>query len=61
MLGGAVTLAIGLATLASAIWFDMKDPTRSTRNLGPCLLAAHGSGAADHLWRARAGSGFGVR
>jgi len=32
MLGGAVTLAIGLATLAAAIWFDMKDPTRSTRN-----------------------------
>ena len=32
MLGGAVTLAVGVGTLVAAILFDMKDPTRSTRN-----------------------------
>lgn len=29
---GAAMLLVGLATLAAAIWFDMKDPTRSTRS-----------------------------
>lgn len=29
---GAAMLAVGLITLAVAIWFDMKDPTRSTRS-----------------------------
>lgn len=32
LLGGAATLGIGIATLACAIAFDMKDPTRTTRS-----------------------------
>jgi hypothetical protein len=31
MLSGAATLVAGLATLAVAIWFDMRDPMRSSR------------------------------
>jgi len=31
LIGGAATLVVGLATLACAIWFDMRDPMRSSR------------------------------
>jgi hypothetical protein len=60
MLGGAVTLAIGLATLASAIWFDMKDPTRSTRNSDHAFWL-HMAAAPQIIFGVRAlvlGSGF---
>lgn len=60
MLGGAVTLAIGLATLAAAIWFDMKDPTRSTRNSDHAFWL-HMAAAPQIIFGVRAlvlGSGF---
>lgn len=31
LFGGAATLIVGLATLAFAIWFDMRDPMRASR------------------------------
>ncbi|MDP3737330.1 MAG: hypothetical protein Q8R02_08065 [Hyphomonadaceae bacterium] len=31
LVGGAATLIVGLATLAAAIWFDMRDPMRASR------------------------------
>ncbi len=60
MLGGAVTLAVGLATLASAIGFDMKDPTRSTRNSDHAFWL-HMAAAPQIIFGVRAlvlGSGF---
>lgn len=60
MVGGAVTLAVGLGTLAAAILFDMKDPTRSTRNSDHAFWL-HMAAAPQIIFGVRAlvlGSGF---
>ncbi len=60
MLGGAVTLAVGVATLGAAIGFDMKDPTRSTRNSDHAFWL-HMAAAPQIIFGVRAlvlGSGF---
>jgi hypothetical protein len=60
MLGGGVTLAVGVATLIAAVWFDMKDPTRSTRNADHAFWL-HMAAAPQIIFGVRAlvlGSGF---
>jgi hypothetical protein len=60
MVGGAVTLAVGLGTLLAAVWFDMKDPTRSTRNSDHAFWL-HMAAAPQIIFGVRAlvlGSGF---
>jgi hypothetical protein len=60
MLGGVVTLAVGIATLVGGVAFDMKDPTRSTRNADHAFWL-HMAAAPQIIFGVRAlvlGSGF---
>jgi hypothetical protein len=59
-LSGATMLVAGIATLAVAIWFDMRDPLRSSRTSDHAFWL-HLAAAPQIIWGVRAlvlGSGF---
>ena len=59
-LSGATMLIAGIATLAVAIWFDMRDPLRSSRTSDHAFWL-HLAAAPQIIWGVRAlvlGSGF---
>jgi hypothetical protein len=59
-ISGATMLAAGLATLAVAIWFDMRDPLRSSRTSDQAFWL-HLAAAPQIIWGIRSlmlGSGF---
>jgi hypothetical protein len=57
---GAVTLGVGIGTLLFAVWFDMRDPLRASRNADNAFWL-HMAAAPQILWGVRGlilGSGF---